>query len=195
MLINPKGSPLYIFRHYDTFKIFIFRFFFENFLMSPKGFFNFFDLLQQTGFSKSPKGPPSYNFKNLLKNFPSWNYFTGVRWSFMWTKKFLQNVNILSHEPNSFFASNLQSFIYLQRMWTYKSDINFLKHVLSNFEVQEFSRLKRINNKIRKIEQLLRNLSMNFKHTVLQSKCITRFVIWTAINCNTGHWIPMTISN
>ena len=47
-----------IFRHCDTVQNSQFSFFFENFLMSPKGSsFIFSHTLQQTGVSKSPKGP------------------------------------------------------------------------------------------------------------------------------------------
>ena len=50
MLKNPKGSPLLVFRHCETF-------FFKIFV-SPKGPpFNFFDILQQIGCLKIPKGP------------------------------------------------------------------------------------------------------------------------------------------
>ena len=53
MYVNQsQRAPFYIFRHYESVGKF------ENFLMSPKGLaLNFFDLLQQTGFSKSPKAP------------------------------------------------------------------------------------------------------------------------------------------
>ena len=34
--------------------------------MPAKGHLQFFDILQQTGFSKSRKGPPFYNFENFL---------------------------------------------------------------------------------------------------------------------------------
>ena len=65
---SPKGPPFQVFRHSETFKILIFRFFesfskkFPNFLIVS---FNFFDILQQTGFWKSWKGTPFYKFKNL----------------------------------------------------------------------------------------------------------------------------------
>ena len=39
--------------------------FFSNFFVSKGSSLNFFDILQQTGFSKSPKGPP---FNKFLKN-------------------------------------------------------------------------------------------------------------------------------
>ena len=62
---SPKGPPFLVFRHCETFKILIFRFFeffsknFQIFLLSPNGPpFKFFDILQQTEVSKSPKGPP-----------------------------------------------------------------------------------------------------------------------------------------
>ena len=58
-----RVPPFLVFRHCETFKILIFRFFeffqeiFKVFL-SPKGPpFKFFDNLQQTEVSKSPKGP------------------------------------------------------------------------------------------------------------------------------------------
>ena len=64
---NPKGTPFLVFRHYETVsKISFFVFFskifpksFIYFLNVSKGSpLNFFDILQQTGFSKSRKGPP-----------------------------------------------------------------------------------------------------------------------------------------
>ena len=66
-----RVSPFkYYFGSIRLFEILIFRFFrklkkkFEIF-WSPKGPpFNLFDILQQTGFSKSPKCPPFYRFKN-----------------------------------------------------------------------------------------------------------------------------------
>ena len=64
VLKNPEGSPLLHFLalwHCSKFSGF-----FENFLMSPKCTpFNFFHILQQTGVSKSPKGPPFHNFENF----------------------------------------------------------------------------------------------------------------------------------
>ena len=66
---SPKGPLFLVFRHCETFKILIFRFFeffsknFQIFLLSPNGPpFKFFDILQQTEVSKSPKGPPSLVF-------------------------------------------------------------------------------------------------------------------------------------
>ena len=66
---KPKGSPLSSFRHCETVSKFLFFVFpkvfskkFPNFFIVS---FNFFDILQQTGFSKSWKGPPFYKFKNL----------------------------------------------------------------------------------------------------------------------------------
>ena len=62
---SPKSPPFLLFRHCETFKILIFRFFeffsknFQIFLLSLNGPpFKFFDILQQTEVSKSPKGPP-----------------------------------------------------------------------------------------------------------------------------------------
>ena len=56
MLKKPKGSPFYIFRHFERLLNFRFSFFFENFQMSLKGSsFNFWDNLQQ-GMFKNPKG-------------------------------------------------------------------------------------------------------------------------------------------
>ena len=66
-----KGLPFYVFRHYETVRNSHFSFFFENkknwkICLSPKGLpFNLFDILQQTGFSKSPKGPPFTGLKTL----------------------------------------------------------------------------------------------------------------------------------
>ena len=59
MLINPEGSPLSHFLALCDCSKFCFRFFFKNFQMPPKGkLFNVFGILQQTGFSSSPIGPP-----------------------------------------------------------------------------------------------------------------------------------------
>ena len=62
---SSKGSPFLVFRHCETFKILIFRFFeffskkVSNFSFAAKRSpFKFFDILQQTEVSKSPKGPP-----------------------------------------------------------------------------------------------------------------------------------------
>ena len=57
--------PLFLFLAlWDCFKILIFRFFRNSFQKKIPNifnvFFNFFDILQQTGFSKSRKGPPFY---------------------------------------------------------------------------------------------------------------------------------------
>ena len=52
-----KGPLFQFFRHCANF--------FSKILFPSKGPFIFFDILQQTGFSTSPKGPPFYNFKNL----------------------------------------------------------------------------------------------------------------------------------
>ena len=69
---SPKGPPFLVFRHCETFKILIFRFFeffsknFQIFLLSPNGPpSSFFDILQQTEVSKSPKGPPSLVFDTV----------------------------------------------------------------------------------------------------------------------------------
>ena len=86
-----KGPPLH-FRHYETVKNSHVLFFLENFIIFSKFFdvsagslLHFFDILQQTGFSKSPKSPPFYTFKNFalfepwiwrrLYTFPSCLYF------------------------------------------------------------------------------------------------------------------------
>ena len=55
MLKNPKGPPFYIFRHCDTVQK---SNFFWGFLSPKAPPFIFFHILQQTGVSKSPKGPP-----------------------------------------------------------------------------------------------------------------------------------------
>ena len=53
-----EGSPLSIFfRHCATF--------FSKLFCLQRSPFKFFDVLLQTGFSKSPMGPPFYNFKNF----------------------------------------------------------------------------------------------------------------------------------
>ena len=68
-----KGSPFQVFRHSETVSKFSFLVFFRKFfqiffsrifLMSPNCPFNFFDILQQTGFSKKAK-KPYYNFENF----------------------------------------------------------------------------------------------------------------------------------
>ena len=42
--------------------------FFKTFLLSPKDIFHFFfDILKQTGLSKSSTGPPFYNFRNVFQ--------------------------------------------------------------------------------------------------------------------------------
>ena len=66
---GPKGPPFLVFGTVRLFQNSYFPFFRKFFqclqrVMSPP--FNFFDILQQTGFSKSRKGPPFYKFKNML---------------------------------------------------------------------------------------------------------------------------------
>ena len=67
---SPKGPPFLVFRHYETvskISFFVFENFSKKFLyflnVSKGSLLNFFDILQQTGFSKSRKGPPLTNFK------------------------------------------------------------------------------------------------------------------------------------
>ena len=61
---NPEGSPLSVFRQCETF--------FSNFFLSKGSPFNFFDILQQIGCLKIPKGPPfqffgiDFFFENLF---------------------------------------------------------------------------------------------------------------------------------
>ena len=70
---SPKGLLFLVFRHYET--VLKFSFFvisqklfskkFSNFFKClQRVSFNFFDILQQTGFSKIRNGPP-YNFRNF----------------------------------------------------------------------------------------------------------------------------------
>ena len=70
---SPKGLPFYVFRHYETVQNSHFSFFFRK--LKKSTFFCLqrvpfdillFDILQQTGLSKSPKGPRFYRFKNFL---------------------------------------------------------------------------------------------------------------------------------
>ena len=68
LAVTLKGIPFDFFRRCATFS--------ENFSMSPKGPFNFSNLLQQTGFSKNPKALP-HNFKNF--SFSSLKYSAGFR--------------------------------------------------------------------------------------------------------------------
>ena len=68
---SPKGLHFYVFRHYETVKNSHFSFCFENlknrnFLSSKDPPFNLFDILQQTGFSKSSKGPLFTGLKTAL---------------------------------------------------------------------------------------------------------------------------------
>ena len=60
MLIKPKGSPFYIFRHYETVQTF-FRFF-QKFFISPKVPFNFFYYFATSWIFKKLKGPLSTIF-------------------------------------------------------------------------------------------------------------------------------------
>ena len=66
---SPKGPPLSSFRHCETVSKFSFFVFSKVFFKKISEFFycllQFFDILQQTGFSKSWKGPSFYKFKNL----------------------------------------------------------------------------------------------------------------------------------
>ena len=60
-----QSAPFTFFGTMRLFKILIFRFFFENFCRRvPPSIF--FDILQQTGFSKSQKGPPFTILKTAL---------------------------------------------------------------------------------------------------------------------------------
>ena len=58
-----KGLPFQVFWHYETISKFSFFVFFSNFVLFPEGLLHFFDILQQTGFSKSSNGPLFYNVK------------------------------------------------------------------------------------------------------------------------------------
>ena len=58
-------SPFKYFGTMRLFKILIFRFFFREFFCLQRVSLNFFDILQQTGFSKSPKGLLFYSFENF----------------------------------------------------------------------------------------------------------------------------------
>ena len=82
--IAPKGPTFDLFRYFATewmlknlngtvtlFKNIIFLTFFQKFLVSPKGYLHIFQILQQTGVSKSPK--PPYTFTKILR-FPSFRY-------------------------------------------------------------------------------------------------------------------------
>ena len=60
MLKTPKGSPLSVFWHCETF--------FSNFFLSKGSPFNFFDILQQFGCLKIPKGPP-FQFFGIVRFF------------------------------------------------------------------------------------------------------------------------------
>ena len=71
---SPKSPPFLVFRHYETVsKISFFVFFSKIFPIkilyflnvSKRSPLNFFDILQQTGISKSRKGPPLTNLKKL----------------------------------------------------------------------------------------------------------------------------------
>ena len=85
---SPKGLPFYVFRHYETVQNSNFSFFFRKLknsnlkknrkFLCPKGPpFNLFDILQQTGFSKIPKGPPFTGLKTL--RFLSLRYSSDLR--------------------------------------------------------------------------------------------------------------------
>ena len=70
---SPKGLPVYVLRHYEIVQNSHFSFFFRKlkkidiFCLQRVPFdILLFDILQQTGFSKSPKGPRFYRFKNFL---------------------------------------------------------------------------------------------------------------------------------
>ena len=69
MLKKPKGPPFTFFGTMRLLKILIFRFWkiLKFFNVSEGSLLHFFDILQQTGFSKSPKSPPFYNFKNFVR--------------------------------------------------------------------------------------------------------------------------------
>ena len=69
---SPKGLPFYVFRHFETVQNSHFCVFFQklkkmsNFFVSKGSPFNLFDILQQTGFSKNPKGPAFTGLKTAL---------------------------------------------------------------------------------------------------------------------------------
>ena len=66
MLKKPKGPPFTFFGTMRLWKILIFRFFFENFLMSPKGrSFNFLIFCNKLDFQKAQRLPPF----TILKTF------------------------------------------------------------------------------------------------------------------------------
>ena len=70
-----KAQRVFPFKYFGTmrlFKIFNFRFFLQKkikknsiFFVSERSLFKFFDILQKTGFSKTPKGPPFTGLKTL----------------------------------------------------------------------------------------------------------------------------------
>ena len=82
-----NGPPFHFFRHYETFPLFSslrdcsnFPFFSEFFLLLQRVPHQFFDILQQNGYSKNLKGSPFYIFlcelpetskKNSKKSFSS----------------------------------------------------------------------------------------------------------------------------
>ena len=105
---SPKGPPFPVFRHCETFKILIFRFFeffsknFQIFLLSPNGPpSSFFDILQQTEVSKSQKGPPSLVFGTV-------RLFQNSHFSFF-RKFFQKNFRIFLLSPSIFFDILQQS--------------------------------------------------------------------------------------
>ena len=98
---SPKGLFFLVFRNCEIFKILIFRFSeffsknFQVFLLSPNGPpFKFFDILQQTEVSKSPKGPPSLVFGTL-------RLFQNSHFSFL--RKFFQKNFRIFLSPSIFF--------------------------------------------------------------------------------------------
>ena len=92
-----QGPPLNFFRHCATF--------FSKFLLSPNGPpFKFFDILQQTEVSKSPKGPPSLVFGTV-------RLFQNFHFSFF--RKFFQKFS-------EFFLSPSLLLIFFATDWIFK---------------------------------------------------------------------------
>ena len=66
--MNPKGSPFYIFRHYETIQNSHFFIFLDKFFSVSNVSPFTFDILQQIGSSKIPKGPLSPIF-GIVRSF------------------------------------------------------------------------------------------------------------------------------
>ena len=129
-MLRSTASPLYIFRHYETVKNSHFSFFFmENFQclrrVAPSFFF---DILQQTGFSKTQRVPPSTILKTL--RFLSLGYGADFRRSRLVNfSSFLLFSDKVTTETGIFNFLDFSIYYLPRRQWEQIFDWPFRNHM------------------------------------------------------------------